>query len=132
MTWTVEAIRAQNEKAKKGWSKIPIKEEPDIGPESDLQIKAQNWMDARGYPWLHDRSRGKNKPGQFLDHYCFLPKARIVVFEYKVGKNKMTKEQKETYLKLMQLGHEVYECRTFKRFLQIVEKPLTAPKRGKG
>lgn len=120
--FTEEWALEQQAKAERGWKDLD-KLKPDVsddGFESALQSKAQKWMDDRGFPWIHDRSRGKNRPGQILDFYCFLPGPRIVIIEFKVAGKKMSAEQKETYLKLMQLGFEVHEVRSFKRFLEIV------------
>jgi len=97
------------------------KEIPDEGPESGLQRKAEAWLNERGYPYIHDRSRKKNKKGQILDLHIYLPKGRHVVIEFKVPGNKMSDEQKETFGKIMFLGHEIYECRSFKKFIQIVK-----------
>jgi len=93
---------------------------PDEGAESNLQRKAEAWLKERGYPYIHDRSRGKNRPGMILDLHIYLPKGRHVVIELKAKGEKLTTEQKETYQKIMFLGHEIYECKSWKRFLQIV------------
>lgn len=118
----------QKEKVRRGW-KVPIlrhrcDEVPDPGPESDLQRKAQEWMDNKGFPWIHDRSRGKNRPGQILDLYCFLPKGRVEIFEFKVKGNTLSDEQEKTYKNLIRNGHRVHECRSFKGFLGIVDHDL--------
>ena len=96
--------------------------EPDPGPESSLQKKANQWLDKWGYPYIHNFSRKKNRKGKILDHHIYLPKARHVVIEYKVTGNKMSDEQKETFQKIMFLGHEIYEVRSFRRFLEIMGK----------
>ena len=93
---------------------------PDKGLENALQRKAEDWLNERGYPYIHDRSRKKNKKGKILDLHIYLPKGRHVVIEFKVTGNKMSDEQKETYRKILFLGHEIYEVRSFKRFLEIM------------
>ena len=98
-------------------------DDPDEGPESKLQRKAEAWLKERGYPYIHDRSRGKNRPGMILDLHIYLPKGRHVVIELKAKGEGMTQEQKETYRKIMFLGHEIYECKSWKRFLEIVQEP---------
>lgn len=95
--------------------------ESDEGLESDLQRKCNEWLDNRGYPYIHDRSRKKNKRGKILDLHIYLPAGRHVVIELKVTGNKMSDEQLDTYRKILYLGHEIYEVRTFKRFLEIME-----------
>ena len=108
----------------RGWLKSSPGDttEADPGPESSLQKKANQWLDKWGYPYIHDFSRKKNRKGKILDHHIYLPKARHVVIEYKVTGNKMSDEQKETFQKIMFLGHEIYEVRSFRRFLEIMGK----------
>jgi len=102
-------------------SKVTVEDIPaDQGPESKLQQKAEKWLNERGYPYIHDRSRKKNKKGKILDLHIYLPKGRHVVIEFKVVGNKMSDEQKETYRKILFLGHEIYEVRSYKKFLQIM------------
>ena len=96
-------------------------EEPDEGPESTLQGKCEAWLNEKGYPFIHDRSRKKNKKGKILDLHIYLSKGRHVVIELKVAGNTMSDEQKETYMKILYLGHEIYEVKSFKRFMQIME-----------
>ena len=95
--------------------------ESDPGPESDLQRKCETWLNDNGFPFLHDRSRKKNTPGRFLDLHIYLKKGRHVVIELKVKGNKLSKEQERTKLQLMQLGFEVHEVRSYKRFLEVVK-----------
>ena len=119
-------LEAYLAKAKRGFKEpfhIDTEETPDEGPESRLQIKAQNWMDDHGFPWLHDRSRGKNKPGQFLDLYCFLKDGRVEIFEFKKNKRENRadrKKQRETIQRLLFLKHRVHVVTSYKRFLEIV------------
>ena len=117
--WAAEQIA----RAKAGWrpDHREISEIPDLSPESDLQRKAEEWLTERGYPFIHDRSRRKNKRGKILDLHIYLPEGRHVVIEFKARGKSMTDEQKETYRKLLFLGHEIYEVRSYKRFLEIME-----------
>ena len=118
--WAAEQLA----RAKAGWRDMEIAEDlnDDQGPESDLQRKAEAWLNERGYPYLHDRSRRKNKRGKILDLHIYLPKGRHVVVEFKAKGNKMSDEQKETYRKILFLGHEIYEVRSFKKFISIMMK----------
>lgn len=96
--------------------------EADEGPESDLQRKAEFWLKDHGFPYIHDRSRKKNRSGAILDLHCYLPKGRHVVIELKAKGKKMSPEQMETFRKIQNLGHEIYrDVRSYKRFLEIVQ-----------
>ena len=118
--WAAEQIA----RARAGWRDTEIVEDyrADLGPESDLQRKAEEWLNERGYPFIHDRSRRKNKRGHILDLHIYLPQGRHVVIEFKVNRNPMTDEQKDTYRKILFLGHEIYEVRSFKKFISIMMK----------
>lgn len=118
--WTEERYHEYMQK----FNKPPASpcQDKDEGPESDLQVKCEKWCKDHGYPYLHDRSIKKNPPGMFLDLYIFMAQARVVICELKVANNKMSPEQVDTYRKLLFLGHEVHEVRSYKRFLEIVNK----------
>ena len=117
--WAAEQLA----RAKAGWRDMEIAEDlnDDQGPESDLQRKEEDWLNERGYPFIHDRSRRKNKRGKILDLHIYLPEGRHVVIENKVSGRPMTDEQRETYRKILFLGHEIYEVRSYRRFLEIME-----------
>ena len=103
-------------------------QEPDYGPESELQWKAENWIEENGYYCFHDRSKGKNKPG-FLDLVIALPRAVTVWMELKSHSGRMTPEQTQTTLRLMAMGHRVYKnVRSYKRFLEIMGENLEGGK----
>ena len=91
---------------------------------------ARDRHDERGYPFIHDRSRKKNKKGKILDLHIYLAKGRHVVIELKVKGNTMSDEQKETYQKIHFLGHEIEEVRSYKRFLEIMNGAPTTNIRG--
>ena len=125
--WTEEEARmADWDYRKTKLTHLPMeKDEPDPGPESDLQTKCQKWLDGWGYPYIHDRSRGKNKSGQILDLHIYLPEGRHVVIELKVAGNPLSPEQKFTFKQIRFLGHEIYEVWSFKQFLEIVNHGTT-------
>jgi len=52
-----------------------------------------------------------------------MPGGRTVYLECKAAKGVMRKDQKEMKLQAMALGHEIYEVRSFKRFLEIATNP---------
>ncbi len=95
-------------------------EQPDAGPESRLQAKCERWLREKGFPYVHDRSRKKNKSG-IPDLICFLPEGRCVIVELKAKGGRLSKEQVHMLRMLKFLKHEVYEVRSFKAFIQIME-----------
>jgi hypothetical protein len=120
--WT-EIANRQIARQKAGWKEPEeIDDIPDDKPENWLQKKCEDWLNARGYPYIHDRSRKRNRKGQILDLHIYLPEGRHVVIELKVKGNKMSDEQRETYRKILYLGHEIHEVRSYNRFLKIMEK----------
>lgn len=94
-------------------------EKPDSGWEQTLQRKCEQWLRDHGYPYIHDRSRKKNKRG-IPDLICFLPEGRVVVVELKAKGGRMSPEQTQMLRMLKYLKHEVFEVRSFKRFVEIV------------
>lgn len=96
-------------------------DKPDPGKESRLQAKCEAWMKERGFPCFHDRSRGKNRAGWF-DLTCLLPEGRTVFIELKSGSGRPSPEQSNLIRQAKYLKHEVYEVRSFKRFIEIVTK----------
>jgi len=98
--------------------------EADEGKESILQGKIVNWARSKGYPCLSfrqtSRAKGVLLPG-WPDITLALPNGRTVYIELKNKKGRLSEDQKNMALMLMQLKHEWYEVRSFKRFLGIVE-----------
>jgi len=123
LRWTESQVESHLEGYKikmKGSNRHVEEETPDEGPEIALQRKCEAWLKERGYPFVHDLSRKKNKAGNILDLHIYLPKGRHVVIEIKARGKKMTPEQIETFKKIMFLGHEIHEVRSFRRFLEIM------------
>jgi hypothetical protein len=99
------------------------KQEPaDPGPESDLQGKIQQWARSHGHPCLSFRmaknAKGFLPPG-WPDITLILPQ-RVLFIELKSKRGRLTPEQKNTKIKFLNHGHEIYEVRSFKRFLEII------------
>lgn len=120
--WTEERYQEYQQRAAR-WRKptvAPAKEEADDGPESKLQAKAERWFRERGYPFFHDKSRGRNTPG-WVDLVGALPNRRTVYLEFKARGGRLRPEQERLRLQLMHLGHEWHEVRSYRRFLEIVE-----------
>jgi hypothetical protein len=91
----------------------------DEGKESELDKKIANYCKEHHYYAFHDYSRKVNKAGH-PDWIIALPKCRVVFIENKSKKGKMSDEQKLVMVKLIVLGQEIYECRSYKRFLEII------------
>ena len=104
---------------------LQAKKNNGIKPESALQNKITAWAKAHGYPCLSMR-KGKYAykagfPPGWPDIVLALPKGRTVYIELKRQKDSKTyPEQKQMKLMLMQLGHEIYICKTWKKFIEIV------------
>lgn len=93
----------------------------DNGPEYRLQSKCIKYCKDRGYPVFHDYSRRRNEAG-WPDLFIFLSGGRKELIELKAGKKGLREEQRELKRHLMYLGHEVHVVRSFKKFLEVVEK----------
>ena len=123
MRWDKEKYEAYMVKFNKDLLPYP-EEEADPGPESKLQGKIVKWANDKGYPIISFRqsknARGFIKKG-LPDITLALPAKRTVWIELKSDKGILKEEQKQTALKLMALGHEWYQVRSYKRFLDIVE-----------
>jgi hypothetical protein len=92
---------------------------PDEGREYELDKKIANYCKEHHYYAFHDYSRNVNKAGH-PDWIIALPKGRVVFIENKSKKGKMSNEQKLVMVKLIVLGQEIYECRSYKKFLEIM------------
>ena len=117
---TQEQLDAYN--ARQCAKKLPsvIKDDADSGKESELLKKISTYFNEHGIYFFHDRSAGKNKGGH-PDITACLPEGRVVFIELKSKTGRLSDEQKLVKLKLLGTGHEFYECRSFKRFLEICE-----------
>lgn len=125
LRWSEEQLAEWQQRARKptsglsGSLPLPGKEEADPGLERDLQDRVEDWCADNGYPFFHDRSRGKNVPG-FPDLVIALRSGRTLWLELKSKSGRLSAEQKLFRLKLLALGHEWYEVRSYKRFLEVV------------
>jgi hypothetical protein len=120
--WSQDQLDAYNAKS------IPQGryEIPDQGPEWKLQSKIEKYLKENGLYGIHDRSRGANKAGQ-PDLVIALHEGRTVWIEIKGAKGRMSRDQILTRKMLLSLGHEFYEVRSFKSFLNIVLKKEVKP-----
>jgi hypothetical protein len=94
---------------------------PDEGKEKELDLKISHYIKDRGLYGFHDKSRGVNKAGH-VDWVIALPNSRTLWIECKAKKGRLSEEQKNNMLLLKGFGHEVYEVRSFKGFLDIINK----------
>lgn len=121
MRWTPEALAEHQARLKRFSQKTHINEpeQADEGLEREIDAKIAKFIKEHGYYGFHDRSRRVNVAG-YLDWVIALPNGRTVYIENKSKNGKLTKEQKTNITKLLGLGHEVYECRSYKKFLEII------------
>jgi len=98
---------------------------PDEGPESTLQKKIVKWAEEKGYPCL-SLKQSKNASGYIKagwpDITLALPGKRAVWIELKAKAGILKEEQKRLSIMFMALGHEWYCIKSFKRFLEIIER----------
>lgn len=96
---------------------------PSDEPESALQGRIVRWAKEHGYPIQSNRqtrnARGLLTPG--WPDVCLVLKGRVVWIELKSGKGRLSEEQKQLRIQFMHLGHEIHECRSWKRFREIVD-----------
>lgn len=104
-----------------GVGEDPGLEIPDVGPERRLQAKCLQYCQDKTYKVWHDWSRKKNQPG-WPDLMIFMPEGRVRLVELKSAGRKLRKEQQEVSRHLLFLGHRVHIVRSFKRFLEVMEK----------
>jgi len=95
-------------------------------PESVLQKKITQWARDRGYPCLSFRQSKKAQgflaPG-WPDLTIALDKGRTIYIELKRQKGGyLSAKQIEKALMFGQLGHEWYQVKTWKRFMEIIEE----------
>ena len=94
-----------------------------------LQGKIVRWAKEHGYPIQSNRqtkqAKGLLTPG--WPDICLILKGRVVFLELKAGKGRMTEDQLNMRIRFLHLGHEIYECRTWKRFEEIVFEKGNTP-----
>ncbi len=90
--------------------------------ESVLQCRIVRWAREHGFPIQSNRSTPKARTllTAGWPDVCLILRGRVVWVELKSGRGRLSEEQKQLRIAFMHLGHEIYECRTWKRFLEIV------------
>ena len=91
----------------------------DPGKENALQANIERFLSGRGFYFFHDRSRGANSKGH-PDLVIALPGGRVLWIELKSSAGRLSPEQKQVRLKLLALGQEWHEVRSYRQFLEIV------------
>jgi Holliday junction resolvase-like predicted endonuclease len=115
MRWTPEQL-AEFEARRKITSEVDVANDP--APESQLERKIEQWLTEHGIAWIHDRSRGANRPGQ-PDIIAAMPHGATLWLELKSAQGRLSAEQKTFRLLLLQRDHLWYEVRSFRAFLEI-------------
>jgi len=98
----------------------PMDEGEEI--ENTLQIKIERFLRGKGYPYLSfkkSRAVVRLLPAGWPDLTVVLPQT-IIFMELKAKKGRRSKEQKEMALIFYHLGHVIYEVKTWKKFLEII------------
>lgn len=126
MSWTEDQVIAYMAKRQQFSSQGAgaMEDVPDPGPESRLQVKCLRYCRDHGYPVWHDQSRKRNDPG-WPDLIVFQPEGQVRLIELKAGNRKLRKEQEQLRRQFNWLGYEVHICRSYKRFIEIIEEDLT-------
>jgi len=126
MNWSEEQLIAYEAKRGSMGQKMLAADEADTGAESALQLKIESWLDSHAIAYVHDRSRGRNRPGQ-PDIIAAMPFGVTLWIELKSKTGRLSVEQKIFQLKLLRLDHLFFEIRSFKKFLEIAG-PMVAGK----
>ena len=101
--------------------------EPDEGPESKLASKIRDFAEQRGYPCLiHPQTKKLSWfcPIGYPDVVLTLPYGITLYLELKSVKGHLKDKQKLIAMQLAQLGHQWFEVRSWKKFLEIVTNVL--------
>lgn len=96
-----------------------------LEPESALANSIKQWADAKGYPCLvHPRSKKLSwfLPPGYADIVLSLPLGITLYLETKAQKGIWRKEQQLMAMQWKQLGHFYFVVKSFKQFLEIIQK----------
>lgn len=94
-------------------------------PESALQSKIRDWAKIHGYPCLMHPQNKKLSwfiPPGYPDVVLSLPYGHTLYLELKSVKGIWKEKQRLIFGQLNQLGHQYHIVRSWKGFLEIVEK----------
>lgn len=131
MRWTEDQLTDYLNRARleRRCNPAPLSGTHDAGPpastderESVLQGKIVRWAKEHGYPCQSNRqtkhAQGLLTPG-WPDICLILPK-RVVFIELKSTAGRTRKEQARLRIHFLSLGHEIFEIRTWKRFMEVI------------
>jgi hypothetical protein len=126
--FTEETVAAHYAKVK-AWTEAKSSEIPNSSPENiadeasehKLQSKIEQHCKQEGFYLVHDRSRGRNQPGQ-PDCIIALPGSITLYLELKSKTGRLSADQKRVQLMLMHMGHRFYVVKSFRQFLTIVNQ----------
>jgi len=123
--WLADVVKQKADRLSPlpGYHDLAGADMPDEGPESRLQSKIQAWAKEWGRPIQSNRQSSRAKtlltPG-WPDIVLILPQGRVLFIELKGKRGRLTEEQKQMKLMFMAIGHQIHECRSYRRFLELV------------
>jgi hypothetical protein len=97
----------------------------DDEPESKLASTIRDWVKRKGYKAIINPQNKKLSwfiEAGMPDVVLFLPFSQVACFELKSKTGRLSDDQKLTKQILSWLGHTIYEVRSYKSFLEVVEK----------
>ena len=99
----------------------PISGEAYTGPEKELQAIVEQYLEAKGYPYLHIRKAKGNRKG-WPDLTVLCPDGKTLYVELKVKGGRLAKEQKKFIIDAERLGHEVKICTSIESVIEAIRK----------
>ena len=93
------------------------------GPESELQKTAEEYLTAKGYPFLHMWKAKGNRKG-WPDLTILLPNGKTLYVELKVKGGYLTKEQKLFIMDAERLGHTVKICTSIEQVIEVIREAV--------
>ena len=104
---------------------LPFEEPNEEAPESELAKKIRKYCQAHAYPALifPQTADVRNYLPPGYPDVTIIMKDRVIFLELKkVKSNRKSKVQKDMALKFAFLGNPIHECKTYKRFLEVIYK----------
>ena len=93
--------------------------------EQILQAQCEHYLDIRNIMYIHLRTfwEGRPVPGRrgWPDLMIFPGIGKTFFIELKVGKNALTKSQKEVFPMLENKGYDVFVIRSFGSFMELID-----------
>ena len=97
--------------------------EADLALESELASKIVAHAKAHGWPCLYMKPlKSLQKIAIWLDITLALPQGQVIFLELKERKGVLRDKQRLVFNMLKHLGHEAYVVKSFKRYLEIIER----------